>query len=166
MQKILFVCSVRRLFVIFFRSKSKWDRMSEIDFFCQNHWFYLKNLWIFQKNSIAKWQNPPILWKMCFLRVKWHPSYFSLKSKKVCNKSCCIWFSVVKISILSPFFAIYIKKKLLKNTFLLNKSIENDKMILSLKGNWTLVTQMEGQRQNHWATWHLPSLRPFLSIQF
>ena len=110
MQKILFVCLVRRLFVIFFRSKSKWDRMSEIDFFCQNHWFYLKNLWIFQKNSIAKWQNPPILWKMCFLRVKWHPSYFSLKSEKVCNKSCCIWFSVVRISILSLFLAIDNKK--------------------------------------------------------
>ena len=91
--------------------------------------FTLKTYEFSNKNSITKWQNPTILWKMCFLRVKWHPSYFSLKSKKVCNKSCCIWFSVVKISILSPFFAIY-NKKLLKNTFLLNKSIESDKMIL------------------------------------
>ena len=33
-----------------------------------------------------------------FLRVTWHPSYFSPKSKKVCNKSCSIWFSVMKLS--------------------------------------------------------------------
>ena len=35
--KILFVCSFRGLFVIFFKSKSKWYSTPEIDVFCQNH---------------------------------------------------------------------------------------------------------------------------------
>ena len=76
-RKIVFVCFKRRLFVIFFRCKSKWYRRPKIAIFCQNHLVYLKNWWLEDENSNVKWQKPPILWKMCFLKVYLYPIILS-----------------------------------------------------------------------------------------
>ena len=76
-RKIVFVCFKRRLFVIFFRCKSKWYRRPKIAIFCQNHLVYLKNWWLEDENSNVKWQKPPILWKMCFLKVQLYPIILS-----------------------------------------------------------------------------------------